>query len=459
MTARELATWAHDLTLELVPDRVQHAAARHLLDGVGNAVAARRQGAGAPAWTVAEQLGGPAEARPLTGDRAFSAPAAALATGVLVHALDFDDTHAGALVHATAVTLPAALAVGQQVHASGADVLNAAVIGLETVCRIGAAAPHGFHARGLHATAVAGTLTAALVGGRIEGRPVDQLVDALGIAGSSSGGLLEFLDTGADTKSLHPGLASLNGLLALRLATAGAAGPHSVLEGRRGLYAALSAHPADVGTVTAGLGERWETTRIGIKPYPACQLMHVTLDAVSVAVRSRRPDPAQVTEIAVEVHPDSLAIVCGEHAGTAPPRSSYDAKFDLPWTVAALLHDGVVGVATFSAASISRPEVAATAARVRVVPTAAPGPAADAPGAATIRLADGEVLTGRVACSAGSAAAPMSDEALLRKFSANCGDHRRAAELADRVLGLAGEADLAGLLDAAGEIAVPIQTA
>jgi 2-methylcitrate dehydratase PrpD len=459
VTATGLAAWAWGLTLDAVPAPVRHAAGRHLLDGVGNAVAARRLGHGGPAWTVAEELAGPPEACALTGRRAVSAPAAALATGVLVHALDFDDTHSGGLVHATAVTLPAALSVGQQVRATGAQVLTAAVIGLETVCRIGAASPHGFHARGLHATAVAGPLTAALVGGTLARLAPDRLVDALGIAGSASGGLLEFLDTGADTKALHPGTASLNGLLALRLAAAGAAGPHSVLEGRRGIFAALSAHDADVASITADLGQRWETTRIGIKPYPACQLMHVTLDAVAAAVTGHDVPAGGIAEIAVDVHPDSVAIVCGGNAGTAPPRSPYDAKFDLPWSVAALLHDGAVTVDTYTAASIARPEVAATASLVRVVPTAPAGAAADAPGSARVRLRDGRVLTGQVPCSRGTAAAPLSDDDLYRKFSANCGDHPRTAELAERVLGLPGEPDLTGLLDAAAEIAAPSRTA
>jgi 2-methylcitrate dehydratase PrpD len=458
VTSTRLANWAHDLTLSDIPPQVRHAACRHLLDGVGNAVAARRLGHAVPAWTVAEALGGPPEARPLTGTRALSAPAAALATGVLVHALDFDDTHADGLVHATAVTLPAALSVGQQVDASGTQVLTAAVAGLETVCRLGAASPHGFHARGLHATAVAGTLTAALVGGKLVGLPPDLLVHALGIAGSASGGLLEFLDTGADTKALHPGTASLNGLIAARLAAAGAAGPHSVLEGRRGLYAALSARGADVASVTAELGERWETARIGIKPYPACQLMHVTLDAVAAAIAGHDLVAGQITEVVVDVHPDSVAIVCGDHAGTGLPRSTYDAKFDLPWSVAALLHDGVVTTATYTPASIARPEVAATGALVRTVAVPGDGAAADATGHARVRLQNGRTLSARVECSRGTAAAPLSDEALYRKFAANCGEHPRVPELAERVIGLADEPGLRALLDAAAEIAVPVST-
>ncbi|MCW2566229.1 MAG: Immune-responsive protein 1, partial [Mycobacterium sp.] len=117
MIAADLATWASRLCLGAIPDRVQAIATRHLLDGVGNAIAARRLGYGAAAWTVAHALGGPAQARPVTGRHGLSAPAATLATGVLVHALDFDDTNSLGLVHATAVSLPAALTVGQEVGA------------------------------------------------------------------------------------------------------------------------------------------------------------------------------------------------------------------------------------------------------------------------------------------------------------------------------------------------------
>lgn len=455
MTSRTLAAWAERLTLDDLPAHVRHASARHLLDGIGNAIAARRLGHGLAGWSVAEALGGPPEARPLTGGHPLSAPAAGMATAVLVHALDFDDTHAGALVHATAVALPAAFAVGQQVRATGAQILTAATIGLETACRLGLASPHGFHGRGLHATAVVGPLASALVTGKLSALSVDRLVDALGIAGSAAGGLLEFLDTDADTKALHPGTATLNGILAARLAAAGASGPPTVLEGRRGLYATMSARDADLAAVTDELGTRWEAAEIGIKPYPSCQLMHVTLDAVAAALAGASVDPARVREIEVHVHPDSLPIVCGPNAGVAAPRSPYDGKFDLPWSVAALLHDGTVDIATYTPESIAREAVFATATKVRVVAAPTDGPAASAPGHAVLTLDDGRVLDGRVAGSRGTVAFPLDDTELRAKFLANCADHTAATELADRVFALADEPDLTAILDLAATIAAP----
>ncbi|AJW38105.1 Immune-responsive protein 1 [Rhodococcus sp. B7740] len=453
MSSTVLAEWASAVTVADLSEDVRHAAARHLLDGVGNAIAAQRLGYGRAGWTVADALGGPPEARPLTGARGLSAPAAAFATGVMVHALDFDDTHAGALVHATAVSLPAAFAVGQQVSASGADVLTAAALGLETACRLGEVSPHGFHARGVHATAAVGPLTAALVAGHLSKFDTETLVNALGIAGSSSSGLLEFLDTDADTKALHPGSASMNGVLAARLAAAGATGPSSVLEGRRGIYAALTDRPTNFAALTEGLGSRWEATRIGIKPYPSCQLMHVTLDAVSKALGDSAVQASDVADIEVFVHPDSSPFVCGPNTGVASPRSTYDGKFDLPWSVAALLHDGAITVSTYTDDSIARGDVLITARKVRVTNLASEVPAAAASGRAVLTLTDGRVLDASVGGSQGSAGFPLSDDRLLEKFLANCGNDSRATELSDRIVGLVDETDLTAILDLAAAIA------
>ncbi|WLP92466.1 MmgE/PrpD family protein [Gordonia sp. NB41Y] len=442
MTARRLAEWAAGLDVGAVPETTRRAALRHLFDGVGNGIGARRRDQGGPGLAVAQGLGGPAQAHPLGDVTAISAPAAAYANGVLMHTLDFDDTHAGALVHPTTVVAPAVLAVAEEVDATGAQAVTVLVAGLEVACRLGAAVPHGFHARGLHATAVVGPVAGALAAGLLYGADADALTDALGIAASSSGGLLEFLDTGANTKTLHPGNAGFAGVLAARLALAGASGPESVLEGRRGLYRALADRDVDPDVVVDELGTRWESASIGIKPYPSCQLMHATLDAVGRALADARTSgiavsAAQIASIAVDVHPDSVAIVCGPGTGTRGPRSVYDAKFDLPWSVAALVHDGAVTVDTYDENSIARPEVAATAGKVEISTVPDARPAADAKGRAVITLLDGVEIVGEVDCSRGTSGNPMDHAAVAEKFLANTGDGEPARNLVEVVTGLA----------------------
>ncbi len=418
-TARRLAHWG---TSPLdVPAEVDAAAKRHLLDGLGTAVAGHRSGTVDAVLEVAAGLGGPPESAVLGDDRRIGAPAAALATGALVHALDFDDTHAGGLVHATAVVLPAVLAVGQQVGATGREALDAAIVGYEAVCRIAAAAPHGFHARGLHATMVAGVFSSALVTARLTGQDPETATDALGIAGSQAGGLLAFLGTGASTKQLHPGLASHAGILAARLAAAGASGPDTVLDGPHGVYDALSAVPADPDSVVEGLGDRWETTRIGIKPYPACQLMHSTLDAVREAAVREGFTATDVVSIIADVHPESATTVCPPGRDLVHPNTPYAAKFSLPWSTAAMLVDGTVGLATYDPASLDRLEVSDVAARISWRLTEPVGHAADAPGRVVVRLADGRDVVGAVTASAGTTAHPLTDTQLHEKFLGNAG--------------------------------------
>lgn len=441
MTARRLATWAAGLSFDTIPEETRRAALRHLLDGIGNGIAARLLDQGGPGLTVGRALGGPAQAHPLGDHGAISAPAAAYVNGVLMHALDFDDTHAGALVHPTTVVAPAVLAVSEEVGATGSQAVTALVAGLEVACRLGAAAPHGFHSRGLHATAVVGPLAGAVAAGLLYGADADVLTNAIGIAASSSGGLLEFLDTEANTKTLHPGNAGFSGILTARLALAGASGPESVLEGRRGLYRALADRDIDPDAIVAGLGSLWESSNIGIKPYPNCQLMHAALDAVADALAAARQQggevtPPRISSIAVDVHPDSVAIVCGPGTGTRSPRSAYDAKFDLPWSVAALVHDGAVTVDTYGQDSIARPQVVATAGKVEVVTKPDDRPAADATGRAVITLDDSTELVGEVPCSRGTSGRPMDDAAVAEKFHGNSGGGADSESLVEAVFGL-----------------------
>lgn len=449
MTSVELAVWGLEVTD--FPDSVRRAALRHLLDGFGTALGALRTGAAEPAIEVASGLGGPPEASLLGSMTRVSAPAAALANGTLVHALDFDDTHAGGLVHATAVVLPAAFAVGQQVKASGQDVLDAAIIGYETACRVAAVAPNGFHARGLHATMVAGVFSSALVAARLMRLTPTQAANALGIAGSQAGGLLAFLATGSSTKQLHPGFASQSGILAARLAAAGATGPVTVFDGPHSVYDALASGPIDPTVITAGLGTFWETERIGIKPYPACQLSHATLDALLDARSNVDFGPDDVVRVVAQVHPDSAAVVCDTSRDLTHPASPYAAKFSLPWSSAALITDGRIGLDTFDQASIDRSEVASLASRVAWDLSPVAVPAADAAGSVLVRLRDGRDVTGAVLRSTGGPDQPLTRQALLAKFQGNAGT--QAAELVEVLETLADQAEVEKVLEAVAHAA------
>ena len=449
--ATELARWSVGLRPDEVPPKVAEAVRTHLLDGVGCALAGLRMRSVAAAVTVATDLGGPPEATIIGNDSQLGAPAAAFANGALVHALDFDDTHPEGLVHATAVVLPAAFAVGEQLGSSGEEILIGALVGYEAICRIAAASPHGFHARGLHATKVAGVFAAALTTSRLLGLDATRTTDALGIAGSSAGGLLEFLATGSSTKQLHPGSAAASGILSARLAAAGASGPASVFEGSNGLYSALSGRPADAARIVAGLGSTWEVTRIAVKPYPCCHLSHASIAALA-PLAARGAEPATIDEIVVGVHPDSIPIVCEPAPGKVSPRTSYEAKFSLPWTLAALLLDGSITVDTYSQDSIGRLDVAELAGRVRCVAKPDGASAADALGHVLVRLRDGREINCR---TEPPGPAHIAETAARAKLIGNLGGDRQWAEqLAVAVLGLGQRTELSEVLRIASHGAV-----
>lgn len=185
--ADEFVEWAWDLVAGDIPPEAIRAARRHLLDGWGCALAAARLGTARPALEVACQATSPEDASVPGLSVRLPVSNAAFALGALVHALDFDDTHPVALVHPTAMILPVLSAVGQLTGADSGELETAAICGYEFIIRLGAAVPHGFHARGFHATSVCGVFAATLVTARLLGLSHRQAVSALGIAGLGGG--------------------------------------------------------------------------------------------------------------------------------------------------------------------------------------------------------------------------------------------------------------------------------
>jgi 2-methylcitrate dehydratase PrpD len=256
--ARRLARFVVELSLDRVPDGVTAQASRLALDTLGNALAAVGEDFGVAVLDVAERLGGAPESG-LIGRRArVSAASAVLANATLAHGLDFDDTREDAIVHTGCVAVTTALAVGEAVGASGRAVLEAAIGGVEVMCRVGLVVPGALHARHYHPTSVTSTFAAAAVAGRLYGLSEDELVRAFGICGSQSAGIIEYLADGSWTKRLHPGWGGHAGVVAALLAQAGFSGPETVLEGEHGLYAAFA------GVTTPLVSRR--TWRVSARP-------------------------------------------------------------------------------------------------------------------------------------------------------------------------------------------------
>jgi 2-methylcitrate dehydratase PrpD len=363
-------------------------------------------------------ISGPATVIGVSGG--LPAADAALVNGVTCHALDFDDTHTGSIAHISVAVVPAALAAAQSEGASGADTIAAAVAGNEIVARLGTAVGSAFHARGFHPTSVCGVFGATAGAARLRGLDAETVVNALGIAGSMASGLLEFLADGSSTKQLHPGWAAHAAIIASRLAAHGGTGPSSIIEGRSGLYSAfLGRDHVDIETQIADLGERWETPRIAFKPYPACHYLHASVDATAQAIAETPIRIEDIDEIVALSTEAGVPLVLEPLTDKLHPRTAYEAKFSLPYSVASLLIRGKVDVSTYTEEAITEPHVLELASKVRyeikdydTFPRALPG-------GIRIRLRDGRTLEADLPYQRGGPDNPMTSEQVRDKFRAN----------------------------------------
>ena len=427
--AQTLAKFCRELRYEIIPSETTHAAKRHVLDAIGVALAAASEGVASPVVESVRAWAGAREASVLGHDFGAPAPHAALANGTLAHALDFDDTHPESIVHPSAFVMASALAVAEESGANGRAFLTACVAGYEVATRIGAAAPGRFHERGLHTTGIAGTFGAAATSGVLWGLTDSQLTSALGIAGSQSSGLFAYLADGTETKRFHAGWAAQGGVIAADLARRGFTGPATIFEGPHGVYDALLAGAeADMTRVTRGLGAEWETTRIAIKPYPACHFVHACMDAAAgLKVR-----PGEIDEIICAIPSPAIGIVAEPRAGRLAPETTYAAQFSLPFAVASAIVGGREGLELFGEDARSDKRVLSLAERVQhiaddSIPTFG--------GRVSIRLRDGRTRDADELINRGHPDRPLSDEDLTAKFVANArrrldnGSSQKAADV------------------------------
>src|SRR5450631_1150181 len=198
--AQHLAERIVALKPATLPQAVKQKCEDLLIDVVGLCVTARNED------YIKSALAGCDDDGPCTAighARGLSAASAAFINGTAAHGEDFDDTFEGGPVHAGAVIVPAVLAACERRNADGRMALTGIAVGTEVLCRLSLVVPKAVHKAGFHPTAIFGAMGAAAGVGAALGLNAKQIVDALGIAGSMAGGIIEYLAEGAWTKRLH----------------------------------------------------------------------------------------------------------------------------------------------------------------------------------------------------------------------------------------------------------------
>ena len=417
----QYAKWACGLTWDDVPENAMQQAKYLVLDALGIALASGNYPFARQTLDAVLELGPGDGPVPVIGlQTRLPARDAALVNGLLVHGLDYDDTHAGSVVHATASVFPAAFSVACQQDSTGRELLLAYVAGMEVATRVGLVAGGIFHKAGFHPTAVAGIFGCVIAAARLRGLSLDQTIHAQGIALSMASGTLAFLEEGAGTKRLHPGWAASSAITAVALARNGMTGPQGAYEGRYGLYGSHlgTAHAqCDMGLATLGLGQHWELLRVAVKPMPACHFVHACVDAASAL--STASASGKLRRIVARVAEGYVPVVCEPQTQKRRPANSYEAQFSIHYAIATALRFGRFSLEALETQAMSDPKTLALADMVSYEID----PDADYPkyfpGEVVLEFDDGRRLGHKEPVNRGAPGRPITPVDIVRKFMDN----------------------------------------
>ena len=356
-----LAEWIAELSAEEIPVSARIAAEDSVIDTVALCVAALDTDYGR---AVREAFGASGECS-VWGLREGADPfGAAAINGTCAHGEDFDNTFEGCPVHSGAVVVPALFAAGQHLGLSKSSVAKGLVVGIEIANRLGVVAGKGVHSAGFHPTAVLGTIGATAGVAAAMGQTPSQIRDSLGIAGSMSAGIIEYLADGSWTKRMHAGWAAQSGIRAARMGKAGFRGPSTVFEGAHGLFAAFAPSIApDFTHLTDCLGSDWQCARIAFKPYACGTMTQPYIDCAS-RLRDRGVVPEDIVRISCEVGEGTVHRLWEPLPLKQSPPTPYAAKFSSPYAVAIGLIHGDAGLARFTEEALRDSRVLSLAGKV-----------------------------------------------------------------------------------------------
>jgi aconitate decarboxylase len=274
-----LGRWVAGLDLSRIPAEVVALIKRCILDSLGCGIYGAAQPWGRIAGDTVIGFSGGGRASLFGRAEKVSVPDAALANGTAIHGFEIDDLHLAGMCHPGAVTLPAALAAAEAEAITGENFLVAVVAGYEAGIRVGVCAGTSHATSGYHATGTVGTICSAAAVARALELDATRTTHALGISATQAAGLYS-ARMGAMSKRFHAGRAAQSGVLAAYLAARGFTGSDVAIEAPFGGFMSTLHGQSDPATILTGLGEYWETLRVGLKIHASCGSSHTTVDAL-----------------------------------------------------------------------------------------------------------------------------------------------------------------------------------
>ena len=350
---KKIAEYVVNTSLEDFPPEAITAAKAAIIDCLGCALAGSKEPLADVLVNYLNDLGGNPAATVIGRGFKTSAPEAGLINGAMSHALDYDDITFITKTHPSAVLIPAALPVAEEMGATGREMLLAYLVGFEVACAVGdAISPAYFDDLGWHPTGPLGALGAAAAAARLLGLDTEQTAMAISLGASQSSGLRQ--NFGTMTKPFHAGHACKSGITAAKLVRGGFTAGTDALEGRFGFMRAFSGgNDYDPEKAAQSLGNRCFIIESGIeiKKYPCCGSAHLALDATARILDRSPLNAADIEKIDVVVDFDPPRSLIHDR-----PQSALEGKFSMQYCLAAAVLDGKVGMDAFTDQQVLRPE-------------------------------------------------------------------------------------------------------
>ncbi len=405
-TTDKLVSFVQQASYRDMPREVIHQAKRCFLDLIGVALGGARQPVVQILIKTLSETGGKPQATVLAHGLKTSLLNAALINGAMAHALDFDDTHIGSILHPSAPVIPALLAAAEWRGSTGKTVLEAFVVGYEVETRIGLGLGSKHYDRGWHTTSTCGRFGAAAAAGKLLGLSSLQMGRAMGLAATQASGLR--LAFGTMTKPFHPGKSAFDGLLSALLAQKGFTCPPNMVEGAKGFAEALGDDDTNLKRMVKNLGTKFEILRNTFKPYAACLLTHPTIDGVFELKNRYRLKAEDIDEISCEI-----ARFCLDSAGQKEPQTGLAGKFSIFYCAALPLVEETAGEDMFTDKKVQDPKLVALRKKVK----ARINPALkDTEARVTLTAKDGEKYSTFIDKPKGDPRNPSTDQELENKF-------------------------------------------
>ncbi len=429
----KIARFIVDTGYEGVPCDVVEKAKRTALDCMGAALAGVTEPVSQTITGYVTKLGGSAQASVFGAGQKVSVQDAALANGCIAHALDYDDCGVK-IGHPSVLVLPAVLCLGEHLGASGKDILTAYIVGLEVEGKLALHADFKLMQARLNHQTWYGSIGAAAACAKLLKLDVDKTRATLGIAANFACGLSA--NHGSMAGAMAAGNACRNGVTASLMAQAGVTANINIIETKNGFYDTLVGRDHyDAERTAAGLGKPFylESPGIGLKKYPSCYHTHRALDGIFQLLGEHRLSDAEIAEVDVGTSERAMRVLA-----FTEPATPYQAKFSMPYCIAAAMVDRQVTLDTFTPRKFEDPKIIATRKKVHLsfpdVPIwpglADVGPDTEFVGnPVTIKTNDGRSYSARVDIPRGDPALPLTDDELLAKYRDCAGSQLEPEEI------------------------------